>query len=353
MSGSNAHFEIDQSETAVAAVGGEVDAREFDALMSPLHARIARSTAPWMFVLAMTFLVCQAVLIVMWVDVPALREKSVVMDVSRLAPATPSEQSIEWLAMRMTFLIWPFVFLETVYHWVIRPKTRQMIRFHFFGFLFCLCPSLRMCARSIEMDGRLWLPGLSWQRPDRRLRRRLEQKFSFPMIIIALLILPVLIVEFLLKDQVARYSSLRFAMHVGTGVIWFAFAAEFILMISIAEKKIDYLRKNWLDLAIILLPFFSFLRSMQAVRGSRLARLAKIPQMTKIARAYRLRGTVLKAFRAFVLLDVSTRLIRTTPEKQLARLKAQLTVTQREARMIRLMIARIERESTERKNSAN
>jgi voltage-gated potassium channel len=245
------------------------------------------------------------------------------------------------------WFIWPIVILESTYHWIIRPKTWAMRWFHFFGIFFCICPSLRMCARSVEMDGRLWLPGMSWRRPNRRLRRRLEQIFSVPMIGIALLILPVLMVEFLLKDQVARYAWLRLALHIGTGVIWFAFAAEFILMASIADKKLDYIRKNWVDMAIILLPFFSFLRSMQAGRGSRLARLAKIPQLTKLARAYRLRGTVLKAFRALVLLDVSTRLLRTTPEKQLSRLRAELKVTQREARLIRLLIARLEREVDE------
>ena len=164
------------------------------------------------------------------------------------------------------------------------------------------------------------------------------------MIGIALLILPVLIVEFLLKEQVARYVWLRVSLHVGTGVIWFAFAAEFILMVSIAEKKFDYIRRNWVDLAIIALPFFSFLRSLQAMRGTRLAKLAKLPQLTKLARAYRLRGTVLKAFRALVLLDVSARLFRKTPEQQLQQLRAELVVTQREARLIRLMIARLERE---------
>lgn len=322
-----------------------------------------------MFALAVIFLICQAILIVLWVDVPSLREKTVglnpanAMAVSSaavpiaevaidetapvLAPISPAQLLLQRFSISVIALIWPIVILETVYHWTIRPKTWAMRWFHFFGFLFCLCPSLRMCARSVEMDGRLWLPGMSWRRPHRRLRRRLEQLFSVPMIGIALLILPVLMVEFLLKEQVARYASLRLALHVGTGVIWFAFAAEFILMASIAEKKLDYIRKNWVDLAIIVLPFFSFLRSMQAVRGSRLARLAKIPQLTKLVRAYRLRGTALKAFRALVLLDVSTRLLRTTPEKRLTRLRVELAATQREARLIRLMIARLEREITE------
>ncbi|TWT95141.1 potassium channel protein [Neorhodopirellula pilleata] len=347
---------------------GGIDSEKPD--RESIHVRIARLTAPVLFALSVIFLVCQAVLIVLWVDVPSLREKTMEVadtvaqeselsdrpltavtasggEVLVMGPSTSGERTLERFALATMFVIWPIVIAETAYHWIIRPKTWAMRWFHFFGVLFCLSPSLRMCARSVEMNGRLWLPGMSWRRPDRRLRRRLEQHFSIPMIGIALLILPVLLVEFLLKDQVAKYASLRLALHVGTGVIWFAFAAEFILMASIAEKKLDYLRKNWVDLAIIALPFFSFLRSMQAVRGSRLAKLAKIPQLTKLARAYRLRGTVLKAFRALVLLDVSARLIHTTPEKRLARLRVELTATQREARLIRLMIARLEREIAE------
>ncbi|SMP48933.1 hypothetical protein SAMN06265222_102482 [Neorhodopirellula lusitana] len=337
-----------------------------------------------MFAAAVTFLVCQAVLIVLWVDVPSLREKALGLpeisvmepveaepgtetgrpDTSELkdsdsqfnasetgvamhqviGPLTNSQQVLEQIAVGLMYVVWPLVMLESLYHWTIRPKTWTMRWYHFYSLLFCVCPSLRMCARSVEMNGRLWLPGLNWQRPNRRLRRRLGQHFSIPMIGIALLILPVLTVEFLLKEQVARYGWLRFALHVGTGVIWFAFAGEFILMVSIAEKKFDYIRRNWVDLAIIVLPFFSFLRSLQAVRGSRLARLAKIPQLTKLVRAYRLRGTVLKAFRALVLLDVSARLFRSTPEKQITRLRTELTTIQREARLIRLMIVRLERE---------
>lgn len=346
-------------------------------LPADVHARVAHWTAPIMFVSATTFLVCQAILIVLWVDVPSLREKTLELNQTKpavgsvaegnvianaikskpieselrsvpiLAPTTHAQLQLQRASISLMAITWPIVILESIYHWIIRPKTWAMRWFHFFGFLFCVCPSLRMCARSVEMDGRLWLPGISWSRPNRRLRRRLEQTFSVPMIGIALLILPVLMVEFFLKDQVARYGSLRLALHVGTGVIWFAFAAEFILMVSIAEKKLDYIRKNWVDLAIIILPFFSFLRSMQAVRGSRLAKLAKIPQLSKLVRAYRLRGTALKAFRALILLDVSTRLLRTTPEKQLARLREELTVTNREARLIRLMIARLQREITE------
>ncbi|MEM6981222.1 MAG: potassium channel protein, partial [Planctomycetota bacterium] len=219
---------------------------------------------------------------------------------------------------------------------------------HFYTALFCLCPSLRMCARSVEKDYRLWLPGLGWQRANKRLHRRLSRWFSVPMIGIALLILPVLLIEFTLKDQVAKYAWLRFALHVSTGVIWLAFAAEFILMVSIAPRKWTYLKEHWVDLAIIALPIFSFLRTLRLVKATKLMKFGKLPQLV---RAYRLRGTALRGFRAFVVLDVVQRFVRTDPEREIARLTTQLQTHQREARLIRLAIVRLQRQLDEQDQS--
>ena len=93
-----------------------------------------------------------------------------------------------------------------------------------------------------------------------------------------------LIIEFLLKDQVAAYAWLQGLLEVGMGVIWFAFAAEFILMVSIAEKKVAYCKEHWIDLAIILLPLASFLRSLSIVKATRLANLMRIQQLSNLAR---------------------------------------------------------------------
>lgn len=318
------------------------------------HAVIADRTAPLMFALAISFLVCQATLIVLWVDVPSLRESTLAITSADSNatwtvsdPPHPLAATLEQAAIIAMLIIYPIVWLESAYHWLCRPLNRFTIWFHFFSLVFCVCPSLRLCARSVEMDRKIWLPGMGWRRPDKRLRRGLARRFSVPMIGIALLILPVLIVEFFLKEQVARYLWLRVALHVSTGVIWFAFAAEFILMVSIAEKKLTYVRENWIDLAIIVLPLFSFLRSMQAVRGTRVAKLAKLPQIAKIAKAYRLRGTAIKAFRALVLLDVIERFARPDRPRQIERLQLDLQATQREARIIRLTIARLQREQAE------
>jgi voltage-gated potassium channel len=222
-----------------------------------------------------------------------------------------------------------------------------MRKHHWLSFLFCLCPALRMGARSPEMHGRIWLPGLGWRRGGRRLQRQLERHFSVPMMIIALLIMPILIVEFFLKDQVAEYGWLRLLLHVGTGVIWFAFAAEFLLMVSIAEKKLEYCKQHWIDLAIILLPLISFLRSLSVARAMRVSKLLRIQQLSNLARAYRLRGTALKAFRVLTLFDLTERILRVSDERKIRRLEQQLAEMEKQTRLLRQRIARLKLRSVE------
>lgn len=317
---------------------------------------IATRSAPLMFVLSLVFLVCQAILVVVWVDVPNLSESARTAIESNSPEAIALRDSlskdivdhrIQDATLAVMLLIWPVVILESVIHWISRPWDREMLRYHFFGFMFCICPSLRMCARSPEMRQRLWLPGLGWRQANKRLRERLERKFGIPMILIALMIMPVLIVEFFMKSQVAQYGWLRMLLHVSTGVIWFAFAGEFILMVSVAEKKVAYCKKHWIDLAIILLPLFSFLRSLRLLRTTRMAQALRIQQLTKLGRMYRLRGTAVKALRALILLEFFHRFISTNIDRKIEKLQTQLSELESEAKEIRRKISRLERDRDE------
>ncbi|TWU50769.1 hypothetical protein Poly51_40620 [Rubripirellula tenax] len=313
---------------------------------------IAVHTAALMFTLSLVFLVCQAILVVVWVDVPNLSENAL----TTIDPASPDatrlrsmytddvidHRFIDFAGWAM-FLIWPIVVVESVWHWLTRPWNAANRKYHFFALLFCISPSLRLCARSPEMNCRLWLPGLGWRQANRRLRSRLERSFSIPMIAIALLILPVLVIEFFMKAQVAEYTWLRTILHIGTGVIWFAFAFEFILKVSVAEKKLAYCKKHWIDLAIISLPFFSFLRSLQMVQSTRLTKLLKIQQLTKLARVYRLRGTAVKALRAVVLLDGFQRYIHRDPDRAIEKLERRLADIESEARFVQRQINKLRR----------
>lgn len=304
-----------------------------------------------MFSLALLFLVCLAVLIVIWVDMPTLQEQAqALIRGERMAKpelaAAPAFRP-EHFILTMMGLIWCIVIGESVVHWVTRPWNAETRKHHLYSLVFCFCPALRMCARSPEMHGRIWLPGLGWRRGGRRLERQLERYFSVPMMVVALLIMPILIIEFFLKDQVAAYAWLRMFLHVGTGVIWFAFAVEFILMVSIAEKKIEYCKEHWVDLAIILLPLISFLRSLSLARALQLSNLMRVQQLTNLARAYRLRGTALKAFRVLILFDLTERVLRISDERRIAKMETELAEMEKQTRLLRQRIAKLKLKKAE------
>ncbi len=161
------------------------------------------------------------------------------------------------------------------------------------------------------------------------------------MLVVALLIMPILIIEFFLKDQVAAYDWLRIMLHVGTGVIWFAFACEFILMVSIAEKKIDYCKAHWIDLAIILLPLISFLRSLSVARTLKLSNLMRVQQLTNLAQAYRLRGTAIKMLRVLIVFDLTERILRVSDESKIQRMEREVAEMEKQTRLLRQRIAKL------------
>lgn len=309
-----------------------------------------------MFTLSLTYLVCLAVLVVIWVDMPGLQERAksltqsseIVNPQVALADESISEPArLGGIVVTIMAGIWCAVLIEAIVHWFTRPWNAAMRPHHRHSAIVCICPVLRMGARSPEMNGRIWLPGMGWRVTGRRLQRQLERAFSVPMMVIALLIMPILITEFFLKDQVAAYGWLRNLLHIGTGVIWFAFAAEFILMVSIAEKKLAYCKAHWIDLAIILLPLLSFLRSLSLVRATRLAKLMRIQQLSKLARAYRLRGTAIKAFRVLVLFDLTDRLLSGSDEKRIARMEREVAELEKQSRLLRQRIAKLKTKAIE------
>jgi len=310
-----------------------------------------------MFTLAVVYLACLAFLVVFWVDVPGLQERARELvernevDPSALANtaiASKPPATLERGVLILMGVIWLVMVGEAIGHWLTRPWHATARRYHWYSLYVCVCPALRMGARSMEMHDRIWLPKLGWRQAGQRLKRQLERHLSVPMMVIALMIMPILIIEFFLKDQVAAYGWLRNLLHIGTGVIWFAFAAEFIIMISVAEKKFHYCKQHWVDLAIILLPLISFLRTLSLARMMRLTHLMRVQQLTKLARAYRLRGTALKAFRVLVLFDLLERVLQTSNAKRIEKLEKKLVELDNEGRMLRQEIAKLKRLEQER-----
>lgn len=301
-----------------------------------LHHHLVDRLSPVMFALSLLFLAIVATLIVLWVDVPRIEQSA--------GGAVHSDDSLVsvcgYVLAATCCLLWPVFWIDfVVTRLACAPEHRRWRD----GMVACLLPPLRLGVRNPEMDSRIWLPVWGWCEVDDALRKRLRKAFAAPMIVIALMILPVLLVEFTMQRRIHENPWLQGALHIGTGLIWFAFAFEFIVMYSVAEKKLRYCKQHWVDLIIIALPLVSFLRTFRVIRAMRLAKLARAQQLTRMGRIYRLRGLAVKAFRAILLFEVVNRITGVTPEKRLELLETQLEEREREVEELKEEIAALKR----------
>jgi hypothetical protein len=164
-------------------------------------------------------------------------------------------------------LLWPIFVLEGLLRLAAcrrpgMPFTRRLSAF--LGV--CLFPAFRLGGRAYADPGKIWLPRLGWTGVDFRLRNRLERLISVPMIVVALMMLPLLAVEYFWLDTVRAHWGLSLLLDIGTSLVWLAFALEFIVMVSIAADHTRYCLHNWMDLAVVCLPLIDFLPILRLVR---------------------------------------------------------------------------------------
>lgn len=114
-----------------------------------------------------------------------------------------------------------------------------------------------------------------------------------------------------------------------TAMIWFSFAFEFMLMVSLADKKIDFCKKNWINIVIILLPLLAFLRSLQLFRFLRMAKAGKL------MRAYRLRGLLTRLVKLAVVFNLIERMMSRNPDKYGAHLTEKIAEKEEELAELR------------------
>jgi hypothetical protein len=253
-------------------------------------------------------------------------------------------------------ITWPLFLVEAILQLAARnPRWKA-------HFAFCLCPPLRLAARDARTGERIWLPRLGWVTVDERLRQRVEHALNVPMIGIALMVIPVLALDYYQPDHhpvvthvqkvlrmpvpqqttvnakepwiatVAHQPAVRLATRIGEALIWTAFALEFVVMISVVDRKLRYCLQHWIDILVIVLPLIGFLRML------RLARLARLNQLGRFTRLYRLRGSVLRAQRGMVVASFLDRVIHRSPQKRLTRLMESLAEKEREADLLRSRI---------------
>ena len=230
--------------------------------------------------------------------------------------------------------MWPLFIIEAFAH---RRASDQNMRQHI-GFM--LLPFMRLCTRD-HIDGtHVWVVGLGWRRSTPGFEKHLSRLFSGPMIVIALLVLPLVIVELIWSKQIQSNANWRLIMQTATGFIWMAFVFEFVVMVTVVQKKLRYCKQNWIDIAIIILPLIAFLRL------ARLGRLLKLQQISRTAKIYRMRGLALRSWRAVVALDMIDKVLRRDPTHRIDKLEAEIVEKELEIELLRCELERVRGKSS-------
>jgi len=230
----------------------------------------------------------------------------------------------------LTLAMYPIFWAEALWHFAIDSPRKWKTLYA------CVLPPLRLARRDMEDGSRMWLPILGWRHIDEGLHEEVERDLSVPMIIVAVMILPLLAIDFVWAEQLERSRTLQVIVETGYSITWLAFTMEFIVMFSIVDKKFHYLKTHWVDLLIICLPLIAFLRAF------RVTQLLRLQQVTRATRVYRMRGLALRVWRGLLAMDVISRLARLTPEAKIESLRKLIQEKQREIESLEEEITELE-----------
>jgi len=98
---------------------------------------------------------------------------------------------------------------------------------------------------------------------------RLEQLFEVPMLVAALAVIPLAVAEYMLR---AGSPALRWVL-AADHAIWALFVVEFASCLVVSRSRVAYVRRNWFNLIIVLLPP---VRPLRALRVFRLLRITRV-----------------------------------------------------------------------------
>jgi voltage-gated potassium channel len=112
---------------------------------------------------------------------------------------------------------------------------------------------------------------------------RIEARFEWPVIVAALLVIPVIAIE-----QSPRIGEpWTSAAVVANWLIWLTFAAEVVVMLAVVSDRWDWVKQHPLEVAIVVLtpPFMP--AALQAARVLRVLRLLRLLRLLVVIRTAR------------------------------------------------------------------
>lgn len=92
-----------------------------------------------------------------------------------------------------------------------------------------------------------------------------ESRTNIPMALLGLVYLACYSAEVVFSD----YSNLVFFLEIVSQIVWLIFLLDLIVRFFAAKKFGKFLKKNWLEVISLLLPFVRFLRVFRAVLALR------------------------------------------------------------------------------------
>lgn len=131
---------------------------------------------------------------------------------------------------------------------------------------------------------------------------RMEQRFRVPIIVAALLVVPVMILESVTIQGNALPKPWYALGVVGDWFIWLTFVAEVVAMLSVVPDRRAWLRAHVLDVAIVVLTPPVAPTVLQSVRLLRLLRVVRLARFAPLMRSvFTIEGVRYAAFMAFVV----------------------------------------------------
>lgn len=114
------------------------------------------------------------------------------------------------------------------------------------------------------------MPSITTRRAE--ILDRFERATEAPLLVLAILMVPLLLAPWLfdLPDQVEA------SLLVLDWMIWGCFAFEFVVRFALVENRRSFLRREWIDLLIVVLPMLRPLRIARSARALRLLRLGRV-----------------------------------------------------------------------------
>jgi voltage-gated potassium channel len=101
---------------------------------------------------------------------------------------------------------------------------------------------------------------------------RFERATELPLLILALAMIPLLLAPVVVDlNDTAKATVLAIDWF-----IWAAFALEYVIRLALTDQRARFVRRQWPDLLIIVVPFLRPLRIMRSARALRLLRLGRL-----------------------------------------------------------------------------